>query len=357
MEHKSVPLASLKAVAEGGGGFEGYASLFDVVDDGKDRVRPGAYAKTLDQFKQNGFIGLSHDWDALPIGYIEEAHEDAKGLYVKVRYHSTPIAQDARKVAQERMDAGKSVALSIGYDVAEGGAERKDGVRDLNALNLYEISQVNVPMLRSAGIANVKSREAKAVAGTYEERIGQISAAVTAYFGSRNGGGMADPFDSTVAPDDAYAYPVETYPDHAIVSVYEDGLSTYYSFPYTVDADGAIILGAPAEVEKTYTPVKGLTIAAHAHEALTVSRAFVDRTKSLADVRAKEGRVLSAGNRQRLAALRAQMLEAASAAETLLAETEHDQGGEADAMKSRTTALAEMARFEAFRARQFVSVA
>lgn len=348
MERKSVPFGQFKALVEGSGGLEGYASLFDEVDDGRDRVRPGAYTKTLEQFHKNGFMPVAHDWDGLPIGFVNEAREDQKGLWVEIRYHSTQAAQDARTVAAERLAAGKSVALSIGYEVAPGGSESKDGVRDLKELNLYEISMVNVPMLRSAGVTSVKARGSKAADGTYEERIGAINTAVTAYFQQSDPFG-ADPFDTTEAPD-VYAYSVETYPDHVIVTAWDDGETRFYAFPYTVDADGAIILGEPTEMEQNYTPVKGLTIAAHAHEALTVSRAFVDRTKSLADVRAKEGRVLSAGNRQRLAALRAQLSETQGALDGLLAETEPME-------KGRTSALAEMARFEAFRARQFVSVA
>jgi hypothetical protein len=198
----------------------------------------------------------------------------------------------------------------------------------------------------------VKSHEQKAATGTYEERIGRISAAITAYYQ------RSDPLGGELVDDDelgVYAYTVETYPDRAIAGVYDAGVYAYYSFPYTVDADGGIVLGEPTEVEQTYQPVKGLTIAAHGHGALIAARTFVDRIKALAAVRTKQGRVLSASNRQRLADLRARLQETETALADLLAETEPHDAAEAE--KGRTTALQEMLRFEAMRAARFVGAA
>jgi HK97 family phage prohead protease len=158
LEKQYKQFANFKLLAEGNGGFEGYASLFGVRDDGGDVVEQGAFTQTVPSFVKNGFISLGHDWDELPIGVIVEAREDDKGLFIRTQYHSTTDAQDARKVAQERMNLGKSVALSIGYGVKPGGAEMTpDGMtRRLMALDLYEVSQVNVPMLRPAGLTSVK---------------------------------------------------------------------------------------------------------------------------------------------------------------------------------------------------------
>jgi phage head maturation protease len=75
------------------------------------------------------------------------------GLWIQTEYHSTEAAQSARTIAQERMARGKSVALSIGYGIEPGGAEfSDDGTRHLLKLKLFEVSQVNVPMLRQAGL-------------------------------------------------------------------------------------------------------------------------------------------------------------------------------------------------------------
>jgi hypothetical protein len=71
--------------------------------------------------------------------------------------------------------------------------------------------------------------------------------------------------------------------------------------------------------------MKGLSMEQAAEVAaasLADVAAFIARTKSLADLRAKEGRALSAGNRDRLAALTSAMRESLAEAEKLLAESD-----------------------------------
>jgi HK97 family phage prohead protease len=150
----------LKATSSGNGGFSGYASMFAIRDDGGDIVQPGAFKGTLEDFLHNGFISDGHNWDSVSsgaIGTIVDAKEDERGLWIETEYHSTDVAQAARTIAQERLARGKSVGLSIGYGIEPGGAEfSDDGTRHLLKLKLFEVSQVNVPMLRQAGMAGVK---------------------------------------------------------------------------------------------------------------------------------------------------------------------------------------------------------
>lgn len=160
LKYSVAKLSEFKAVeGAGNGGFEGYGSVFGVRDDGGDIVLKGAFANKLDDFKTRGFIGLSHDWNGLPIGYVKEAREDDYGLFIQTEYHSHQMAQEARTVAQERIEAGKGVYLSIGYSVEPGGAApSNDGMsRLLSQLKLYEVSQVNVPMLDVAEFTGVKA--------------------------------------------------------------------------------------------------------------------------------------------------------------------------------------------------------
>lgn len=160
MEFKSWQ-GELKAVASGPGGFEGYASVFGLVDDGGDAVQPGAFKDAIADFLHHGFIADGHNWDSVSagaIGTIIDAKEDDHGLWIKTEYHSTPAAQAARTIAQERIDRGKSVGLSIGYSIdGKGGVDfDSNGTRLLRKLKLFEVSQVNVPMLRQAGLVGVK---------------------------------------------------------------------------------------------------------------------------------------------------------------------------------------------------------
>lgn len=90
--------------------------------------------------------------------------------------------------------------------------------------------------------------------------------------------------------------------------------------PWSVDpvTRGAGV-GTMTELVKAGGPSK---LTDQAEATLVSVEAFISRTKALADLRAKEGRVLSGANRQRLLDLASQMKEAIAAVETLLNETD-----------------------------------
>lgn len=225
-----VELKSFKAVdIDGDGGFEGYGAVYNNRDLGGDVMRPGS-VKNVDALVREGFIGLNHGWDDLPIGMITDARQDTHGLWIQTAYHSHEKAQMARRVAMERLDAGKIVGLSIGYSIQPNGARGlADGSRELLAVDVHEVSQVNAAMNPSAMIDVAKS------ATSYADQYRRAS-------------------------------------------------------------------GSLAELE-----------------------AFVSRSSSLADVRVKEGRVLSSANRSRLATLLEALTAVRSDIEKLLRDTEPDK--------------------------------
>jgi Escherichia/Staphylococcus phage prohead protease len=154
MEHKAFPLAEFKVDAASGE-FSGYASTFGNVDSGKDIVVRGAYQKAIPAFLRDGFISWSHDWGN-PIAMPTEAREDEKGLFLAGQFHSTPAAQEARTIANERAASGKRTGLSIGYDVEEFEIDKK-GNRLLKVINpLFEVGFVMVPMNRDSNLSAVK---------------------------------------------------------------------------------------------------------------------------------------------------------------------------------------------------------
>ncbi len=144
--------------AGGGGVLEGYASVKGVVDSYGDVVADGAY-RNLDRFVSEGFVSIGHAHGQTPIGLIEAAKEDERGLWVRMRFHSTPEAQAARTVASERMGAGKTVGLSIGYIANDWSFEERDGrrVRVLTSVDVKEFSIVTLPAARDAVVTGVKS--------------------------------------------------------------------------------------------------------------------------------------------------------------------------------------------------------
>lgn len=141
----------LKKEPDEDGAFEGYASVFDVVDLGMDVVAPGAFAKSLASRKPK--LLWQHDM-AQPIGVWDEVREDQRGLYVKGR-----IAKDVQqgREAMALLKMGAIDGLSIGYRTIEAIPEAGGRVRKLMEVELHEISIVTNPMLPVAKVVSVKS--------------------------------------------------------------------------------------------------------------------------------------------------------------------------------------------------------
>src|SRR6185295_1409704 len=121
----------------------------------QDVVLKGAYAATIPQFLERGFIAWGHDW-LDPVATIRTATEDDTGLYLEADFHSDPASQQARTRTLERLQRGKFVGLSIGYSVAD--AEQTSSARLLKQIDLYETSLVTVPALRDAGVTAAKAQ-------------------------------------------------------------------------------------------------------------------------------------------------------------------------------------------------------
>lgn len=159
MERKIHFGADVKMAETDHGWLEGYGSVFGNVDSDRDVVVKGAFAATLPDFVRDGFMPVGHNWTGLAVATIEEASEDDHGLYLRAHFHSTPEAQNARTVARERMERGKSVGLSIGYRVPQGGAKQgPGGVRLIERAELFEVSIVTVPANALAVVTGTKQR-------------------------------------------------------------------------------------------------------------------------------------------------------------------------------------------------------
>lgn len=148
--HKSVSF-EIKREPDQDGTFEGYASVFDVVDDGMDVINRGAFTKSLSRRKPK--MLWQHDTKEV-IGVWDEYKEDERGLWVKGR-----LLKDVVKgrEAMALMRVGAIDSLSIGYKTIEAIAEGSGAVRRLMEVELFEISAVTFPMLSSAMITDVKS--------------------------------------------------------------------------------------------------------------------------------------------------------------------------------------------------------
>ena len=154
----SVPF-ELKALDETGA-FEGYASLFDVVDSTRDVVAAGAFRKSLTAWRAKGRMpALLWQHDATePIGVWRQIVEDARGLHVagSLFVDDIPRARQAHAL----LKAGGLSGLSIGFRAVEAEIEEAARVRRLTEVELFEVSLVTFPALEQARVATVKSARA-----------------------------------------------------------------------------------------------------------------------------------------------------------------------------------------------------
>ena len=138
------------------GTIEGYASVFGLLDRGGDIVQPGAFKKSLaDWRRKKSFppILWQHDSSA-PIGVWTELTEDDKGLKAVGRLVlDVPQAASARALIK----AGAVKGLSIGYRTKQAELDRTTGARLLKEVELWEISAVTFPMLPEATLTGAKA--------------------------------------------------------------------------------------------------------------------------------------------------------------------------------------------------------
>ncbi len=145
----------LKFLAEEGV-FEGYASVFEHLDDQGDRVLKGAFMDSLKFWWHSGQAPKmlwQHD-PTQPIGVWESMEEDGHGLRVKGRLL---LELQRGREAYALMKAGVVDSLSIGYRVLEARPGLKSGERLLSKLELHEISLVTFPANDRAKITQVKN--------------------------------------------------------------------------------------------------------------------------------------------------------------------------------------------------------
>jgi len=138
------------AVLEDQGIVTAYTSIFGNVDLQSDKVMPGAFSKSLKQWRASGDpipAIWSHDWfePMHYIGRVTDAREDANGLQVDMQFDmDNPMARQIFKLIKDRLVKEWSFA----YDVLD---ERPgdDGSTELHELSLIEIG----PTLKGANPA------------------------------------------------------------------------------------------------------------------------------------------------------------------------------------------------------------
>jgi HK97 family phage prohead protease len=144
--------------------FEGFASAFDVVDIGGDRVKRGAFVKTVEQkgprivegrLRSDIKILYQHN-PSTPLGLPEMMKEEDTGLFVRGRIFMSSLGRDVMVALQSKTVDKLSIGykpilheiVTIGKD--DWGVEKI--VRDLIECDLFEFSPVTFPMNMMADI-------------------------------------------------------------------------------------------------------------------------------------------------------------------------------------------------------------
>ena len=127
--------------------FAGYAALFDIADAGRDTIRRGAFAKTLAARDRPLPLYWQHRPDQ-PIGIIEQASEDLRGLRVLARIDRP----DSR--AADLLAAGRVHGLSFGFRTR--AAKQTAAGRELLEIDLFEVSLVTHPLQHGARVHLVR---------------------------------------------------------------------------------------------------------------------------------------------------------------------------------------------------------
>lgn len=147
------------------GEFKGYGAVFANVDSHGDVIEPGAFKKSLSEWKSKGRLpamklmhgaALNPFADDLPVGKYTAMAEDNRGLYVegKISGLNTDLG---RRIHGLMMD-GALDGLSIGYRVKEFAPGTGDEVRRrLQHLDLREVSLVDEPSNDRARVTGVKA--------------------------------------------------------------------------------------------------------------------------------------------------------------------------------------------------------
>ena len=176
IEHKTVGVKGLNVVDAAQGIVETVISVTGVVDNVKDRIKPGAYTKTLANRLPKGV--WSHDWNepvsktlavkelmpgdadlpkAMPNG--KPWPKEAGALKVKTQFNLD--TQRGREAFSDVVFFGEEQEWSIGYNVPVGGAkvDPQSGVRDIDFLELYEYSPVLFGAMPLARTTSVKDAQ------------------------------------------------------------------------------------------------------------------------------------------------------------------------------------------------------
>lgn len=138
------PRARMEVKTAGSGWrISGYASIFGILDDSRDIVLPGAFARSLARRGPGSIRMLFQHDPSQPIGTWNVVREEQRGLYVEGWL--APGSARAAEIAS-LLRAGAIDGLSIGFRTLKAKSDRARKTRQLVEIDLWEVSIVTFPM-------------------------------------------------------------------------------------------------------------------------------------------------------------------------------------------------------------------
>jgi HK97 family phage prohead protease len=168
LERKLINTFEVKSISDSGGDmiFEGYGSVFGVVDSYGDMVIKGAFARAVELANKNerwpsmlwqhGFTSRGDE----PVGIWTAMEEDDYGLKLTGKLADTSLGSDLYKLL--KMQPRPAIdGLSIGYIPVKSRPGEGVGQpeRILEDVDLWEISPVTFAANKEATVTSVKSIE------------------------------------------------------------------------------------------------------------------------------------------------------------------------------------------------------
>jgi HK97 family phage prohead protease len=299
MERKGLSL-ELKEDGAEEGAVTAVFSTFNVIDKDGDVTLPGA-------FEDGAAVKISawgHQWYNLPVGRGAIKAEPERALLVGRFFMDTSQGLDTYRTVKGLAELQE---WSYGYDVLKSSEGPFNGqqVRFLEGLHVHEIS----PVMLGAGIETV-TLDVKAQVKVWEETENEIRHRIR------------DPEDFEADSFRRITLQAKKPRVFAVIGKLKgEDTTTVQALRFPKDDDWTIA-SAKKWVADHPDVGKSLPYIENAIASLADVTAFIVRARSSADVSGKEGRVLSAANRDRLAALTSAMRESLAEVDKLLAETD-----------------------------------
>lgn len=138
--------------------FEGYAVRWGVMNSYREIFMPGAFRATLAKppMGRKASMYLQHQYGNV-IGEWTELREDDIGLFVRGRFVKSSVGDHALALVREKLVTGLSIGFVEKASRVENADDWKTRIVHVEEADLYEVSLVENPSDKTAGVTAVRT--------------------------------------------------------------------------------------------------------------------------------------------------------------------------------------------------------